>query len=232
MNSRCINGIICYSPKTIEELIITAVELNAILVAVNAEKILNSTEDSRRIINNNLGYPDGIGAVWALQTKGLKDAFKIPGCELWLHIIRMYQMDKSFYFIGGTDEVIQQTIAKLKFEFPFLQIVNYRNGYFENSHQIDTLLEDICKNKPDVIFVAMGSPRQELLMDEMRRIHPAVYQGLGGSFDVYIGNVLRAPTFYINNNLEWAYRLIKQPTRIKRQIKLLKFYILLKLKRL
>ena len=80
--------------------------------------------------------------------------------------------------------------------------------------------------------MAMGSPKQELLMEEMHRLHPAVYQGLGGSFDVYIGKVQRAPKWWIQNNLEWAYRLIKQPRRIKRQIHLLKFFLLLKLNRI
>ena len=74
----------------------------------------------------------------------------------------------------------------------------------------------------------MGSPKQELLMEEMYKLHPAVYQGLGGSFDVYTGLVNRAPRWWVYNNLEWAYRLIQQPLRIKRQIKLFSFYFKLK----
>ena len=70
----------------------------------------------------------------------------------------------------------------------------------------------------------MGSPKQELLMQEMQQHHPAIYQGLGGSFDVYVGNVERAPRWWVKNNLEWAYRLVKQPTRIKRQIHLVRFF--------
>ena len=73
----------------------------------------------------------------------------------------------------------------------------------------------------------MGSPRQELLMQELQDLHPAIYQGLGGSFDVYIGRVQRAPKWWINNNLEFAYRMIKQPRRIFRQMHLLKFTALL-----
>ena len=84
-------------------------------------------------------------------------------------------------------------------------------------------IEDIVAKKPDVVFVAMGSPKQELLMEEISKRHPAIYQGLGGSFDVYTGNVKRAPEWWVNHNLEWAYRLIKEPTRIKRQIHLVRF---------
>lgn len=82
-----------------------------------------------------------------------------------------------------------------------------------------------------MVFVAMGSPKQELLMEEMHVQHKAVYQGLGGSFDVFTGNVKRAPRWWVNNNLEWAYRLVKQPSRIKRQIHLVRFFVLLKLNR-
>ena len=78
----------------------------------------------------------------------------------------------------------------------------------------------------------MGSPKQELLMQEMQQYHPAIYQGLGGSFDVYVGNVERAPEWWLRNNLEWAYRLVKQPARIKRQIHLVKFLWLLLLNRI
>ena len=73
------------------------------------------------------------------------------------------------------------------------------------------------------MFVAMGSPKQELLMEEIQRRHNAIFQGLGGSFDVYTGRVERAPKWWCDHNLEFAYRLIKQPSRIKRQIQLIKY---------
>jgi UDP-N-acetyl-D-mannosaminouronate:lipid I N-acetyl-D-mannosaminouronosyltransferase len=66
----------------------------------------------------------------------------------------------------------------------------------------------------------------------MQQHHPAIYQGLGGSFDIYTGNVERAPAWWINNNLEWAYRLLKQPKRIKRDIHLINFYLKLKLNKI
>ena len=74
------------------------------------------------------------------------------------------------------------------------------------------------------MFVAMGSPKQELLMGDMLRVHPAIYQGLGGSFDVYTGHVQRAPKWWVDHNIEFAYRLFKEPSRIKRQIHLVKFF--------
>jgi UDP-N-acetyl-D-mannosaminouronate:lipid I N-acetyl-D-mannosaminouronosyltransferase len=232
MESKLLNGICCFAPSSRKELIDYAFSKKVILVAVNAEKILKSTEETKSIINRNVGYPDGVGAVWALQKKGIPDVVKIPGCELWLDIIRQHQNDKTFYLVGGKEEVIQETLKKLIKEFPSIQIVNFRNGYIKSEEERNELIQDIADKKPDVVFVAMGSPKQELLMEDMHRLHPAVYQGLGGSFDVYTGNVKRAPKWWVDNNMEWAYRLVKQPSRIKRQVHLVKFYVQLKLGRL
>jgi UDP-N-acetyl-D-mannosaminouronate:lipid I N-acetyl-D-mannosaminouronosyltransferase len=231
MKFELINKLRTYSPTSRDELIEFALREKKILIAVNAEKILHSSQEMQDIINNNIGYPDGIGAVWALNKKGIKDVVKIPGCELWLDIIKKYSNEKSFYFVGGTQEVIQDTIKKLKMNFPSINIKGYRNGYIKTIKEKDELKNDIVDKKPDFVFVAMGSPKQEQLMQEMIKLHTAVYQGLGGSFDVYTGHVERAPKWWINNNLEWAYRLVKQPSRIKRQLPLFKFYLLLKLNR-
>lgn len=198
-----------------------------ILVAVNAEKILHATEEFKDMVNRNLGYADGVGAVMALKRKMAVDRIsRIPGCELWLKIVARYKDEKTFYLVGGKQEVIENTVCKLRNEYPNIRIVGYRNGYLSEEERA-TLLEDISKQKPDVVFVAMGSPKQEELMEEMQRRHNAVYQGLGGSFDVYTGRVNRAPRWWIEHNLEWAYRLLKQPSRIKRQIHLFRFLWLL-----
>lgn len=232
MIHKILNGVKTYAPQSREELIHYAFENKAILVAINAEKIMHATDESRNIINRNLGYPDGIGAVWALESKGCKNVVKIPGCELWLDIVAQYHKDESFYLIGGKQEIIQQTVDQLKEKYPSINIVNFRNGYIKTEEEKEVLISDIKIKKPSIVFVAMGSPKQELLMEEIQRQHLALYQGLGGSFDVFTGNVDRAPTWWINNNLEWAYRLIKQPSRIKRQIHLVRYFILLKMGRL
>lgn len=204
-----------------------------ILIAINAEKILHATDQTRDIINRNIGYCDGIGAVMALKKHGYKNVVKIPGCELWLKIIAaLYPEKKTFYLVGSKQEIIEQTVAKLHMEFPGIQIVNYRNGYIKTEEEKQQLLDDIAEKKPDVVFVAMGSPKQELLMEELYERHPAIYQGLGGSFDVYTGNVKRAPKWWVEHNLEFAYRLIKQPSRIKRQIHLVRFLLMVELGRI
>ena len=212
-----------------EELLNYVSERKGILVAINAEKILHATEQTRSIINRNIGYCDGVGAVMACKKYGHKNVIKIPGCELWLNIIAsLYKEGKTFYLVGGKQRVIEATVNKLHEEYPGINIVNYRNGYIKTEEERRELIADIAEKKPDVVFVAMGSPKQELLMEDMNRVHPAIYQGLGGSFDVYTGFVKRAPKWWVKHNLEFLYRLINQPSRIKRQIHLVRFLFLVK----
>lgn len=223
MQQIALGGVGVYPFTSADELISYVAERPAILVAINAEKILHATDELKAIYNRNLGYSDGAGAVLALKKKGHQNACKIAGCELWLKIIERYSREKSFYLVGGKPEVIEETIQKLRADFPRINIVGYRDGYLKGNDD-ETLIADIAEKKPDVVFVAMGSPKQELLMERMQRVHPeAIYQGLGGSFDVYTGRVERAPEWWIRHNLEFAYRLIKQPSRIKRQIHLVRF---------
>lgn len=225
-----LNGVKVHPFRSFDELLNYVTGRKGILVAINAEKILHATDQTRNIINRNIGYCDGIGAVMALNKRGYKDVAKIPGCELWLKIISaLYKEGKSFYLVGGKPEVIEATVAKLKDEFVGINISNYRDGYIKSDDEKLLLIENIANRKPDVVFVAMGSPKQELLMEEMSQKHQAIYQGLGGSFDVYTGTVERAPEWWVKHNLEWAYRLIKQPSRIKRQIHLVRFWVLVNL---
>lgn len=232
-NRVALNGVKVHPFKSFTELLEYVKGRKGILVAINAEKILHATNQTRDIINRNIGYCDGIGAVMAVKKHGYKDAVKIPGCELWLKIIAsLYREGKSFYLVGGKQEVIQNTVEKLKKEFPNINIANYRNGYIKTEEEKQNLIADIAQKKPDVVFVAMGSPKQELLMEEMAQQHAAIYQGLGGSFDVYTGNVKRAPKWWVDHNLEFAYRLVKQPSRIKRQIHLIRFLQLVNMGRI
>lgn len=225
-----LNGVQVYPFQTFEELLAYVQARKGILVAINAEKILHATQQTKEIINRNIGYCDGYGAVMALRKLGV-DAVKIPGCELWLKIIQAWNKEgRSFYLVGSRSEVIEETVAKLRKDYPQIVIAGYRDGYIRSEQERELLLSDIEEKKPDVVFVAMGSPKQELLMEEMYKRHPAVYQGLGGSFDVYTGKVERAPQWWVRHNLEWAFRLIKQPSRIKRQIHLVRFWFWVKFK--
>ncbi|OFX44147.1 MAG: glycosyl transferase [Bacteroidetes bacterium GWA2_30_7] len=223
LNPVKLKDIYCYSFSSKIDLIQEAIVEKKILISINAETILNKDTKLQQIINNNIGHADGIGAVWALKIKGYKNTIKIPGVELWLDIISKFESKKSFYLIGSTDNVIQKTVEKLKQNFPHINIVNYRNGFISNDEDKQLLKNDIIEKKPDIIFIAMGSPKQEYFANELSMIHKAVYQCIGGSFDVYSGKRKRAPRLFIILGLEWLYRLINEPKRIKRQHIIFKF---------
>ncbi len=223
MNTVSLNGVEVY-PFTSRDQLLEYIDTNkCILVAINAEKVLHATDETRGIINRNVGYCDGSGVMIALKQKGVKNACKIPGCELWLDIIERFHGQKSFYIVGGKQQVIEDAVGKLKSQYPDINVLGYRNGYLKTEEERASLIDDICNKRPDVVFVAMGSPKQELLMEEVQRRHQAVFQGLGGSLDVYTGHVQRAPKWWVDHNLEFAYRLIREPKRIKRQIHLVKY---------
>lgn len=232
MDKVSLNGVEIFPFCSEQQLLSFVDEHKGILVAINAEKILHATGQTRSIINRNIGYCDGAGAQIALKQKGYKDACKLPGCELWLKIIARFCKEKTFYLVGSKPQVIDETINKLRQEFPNINIVGYRDGYIRTEEEKQTLIADIEEKKPDVVFVAMGSPKQEILMEEIQQKHRAIFQGLGGSFDVYTGHVERAPKWWVDHNLEFLYRLIREPKRIKRQIYLFKYAYWLVFKKL
>jgi len=225
-----IGGIQVYAFADREKLLENLEHEKKILIAVNTEKIINKNLKLKQIINQNIGYPDGVGAVMALKQKGF-DAIKIPGAELWLDIIKKFHKKRTFYLLGSTEEVINNTVNKLKQEYPHINIIGYRNGFLKEGDK-EKLIEELKNKKPDIIFIAQGSPKQEILMDELIKEYSALYMGLGGSFDVYTGFKKRAPKLFLDLNLEWLYRLLKEPTRFSRQLAIIKFLYLFILKKL
>ena len=217
-----INGFRLYGFKSPASLIRRAFDEKKILIALNAEKLYRGESTLQEISHDGIGYADGIGAVLALKKSGHNEVVRIPGSELWLKIIEELSPQESLYLVGGTEEVVNEVVTKLKRVFPGIRIVGFRNGYLD-SKQEDSLVHSICRLKPTVVFVAQGSPKQELLMKKLQESHDAVYVGLGGSFDVFTGKVTRAPKIFRENGLEWLYRLLVQPTRASRQAVLLPF---------
>ncbi len=218
-----LRGVEVYAFGGVDELIDYADARKGILVAVNAEKIINANPTTRAIINSNISYCDGSGAVLAARQKGAAQACKIAGCELWLHIVERFHGKRTFYIIGAKPDVHEATVERLRADFPDIDIVGHHHGYLKDDADRQALIDDVAEKRPDVVFVAMGSPTQELLMADMLKRHKAIYQGLGGSFDVYTGRVPRAPKWWIDHNAEFAYRLLRQPKRIKRNIKYVKY---------
>ena len=218
-----LNGMKVFPFRSANELLAYVDQHKGILVAVNAEKVTKATDETRAVVNDNIGYADGAGVVVAMHKLGRPETVRIAGADLWLEIVKESYRSKSFYLVGGKQEVIDDTIAKLRKEFEGINILGYRNGYIKTDEERAALIQEITIKRPDVVYVAMGSPKQEFLMADMMKVHPAIYQGLGGSFDVYTGRVKRAPLWWQKHNVEFLYRFLKQPQRYRREYYRLKF---------
>jgi len=222
-------GMKIYPYKNSNDLINKVDTSKGILVALNFLKICNASDKMKKICEDHFAYADGILAVNAIKKYNV-NVSKIPGCELWIEIIEKFLNQKSFYLIGGTNNVIENTVEKLRNNYKEINIVGWKNGYFKKNEE-ELLINDLLLKKPDIVFVAMGSPKQEYLMEKLFTKHEALYQGLGGSFDLYINNTKRAPTFFLQTGLEGFYRFITQPSRMIGLLKILKkknFYLLIK----
>ena len=213
-------GLLTFAPSGAVGLIELLDRNPGILVAVNAEKIANADPVIVDLSARHLCYPDGMGAVLALRRRGIP-ATRMPGSDLWLAIVRRYVAERSFLLVGGTEELIQAVTKRFVSRFPGVRLRS-RNGYLSEA-DVQELAAEIHKWKPDFVFVAMGSPRQELLMDRLFAAHPAVYMGLGGSFEIYAGRKRRAPRWAQRIGMEWAYRLLHEPARLRRLPTYLRF---------
>ncbi|WAT00464.1 lipopolysaccharide N-acetylmannosaminouronosyltransferase [Rouxiella chamberiensis] len=197
------------------------------LVAINAEKVLATERDAqlRALIREaDYKYADGVSMVASIRRKypGAQIE-RVPGADLWEALMhRAGQLGTPVFLIGGRQDVLSKTQDTLRTRWN-VNIVGSQNGYFTPAER-EALFERIKASGAKIVTVAMGSPRQEILMRDCRRIYPdALYMGVGGTYDVFIGAVKRAPKGWQKLGLEWLYRLLTQPSRLPRQLKLLRF---------
>jgi UDP-N-acetyl-D-mannosaminouronate:lipid I N-acetyl-D-mannosaminouronosyltransferase len=195
------------------------------ILAMNAEKVMSAraNPDVRKVLEMaTLRYADGIGVVLALRKKGIRSA-RVPGCDLWEHNkIRAGQHGSRVFLIGASPVVLGKVSQKLRTSHN-VNIVGEQDGFFDSNQEAE-ILKKIVEAKPEIVTVAMGSPRQEKFIAKCREIHPdAFYMGVGGTYDVFAGEVVRAPKWAQKLNIEWLYRLFQSPKRIKRQMVLVPF---------
>ncbi|OQP01050.1 glycosyltransferase [Geobacillus sp. 44C] len=195
------------------------------IVAVNPEKLIaaNKDENVKQLINSaTYQIPDGIGVVLASKLKGGRITSRVTGIDMMERLIELSAKKGYRVFLyGAKEEVVKKAKENLEAKYPGLQIVGYSNGYVND---YDSLVQKINKSNADILFVALGSPRQELwIKTYMNDLNVKVMQGVGGSFDVFAGHVKRAPKLFRNLGLEWFYRLVTDPKRFKRQLALPKF---------
>lgn len=197
------------------------------LVAINAEKVLTAEDNPevRALINAaEYKYADGISVVRSIRKKFPEaEVSRVAGADLWEELMaRAGQEGTPVFLVGGKADVLAQTEAKLRAQWN-VNVVGRQDGYF-TPEQRQALFARIHASGAQIVTVAMGSPKQETFMRDCRQVHPqALYMGVGGTYDVFTGHVKRAPKVWQNLGLEWLYRLLSQPSRITRQLRLLRY---------
>ncbi|WP_079527271.1 WecB/TagA/CpsF family glycosyltransferase [Halobacillus hunanensis] len=192
------------------------------IVAINPEKILKAQQDVElRHLLNQATYqiPDGVGVLLASKIKGGNISQRVTGIDMFLTLCEQASLhDKSVFLYGAKPGVAEKAKEGLLRRYPNLKIAGVLDGYVKDQ---DFIKQEINAANPDILFVALGSPRQEhWIVENMKHLNVRIFQGVGGSFDVLSGKVKRAPAIFQRFGVEWLYRLILEPWRIKRQIKL------------
>lgn len=197
------------------------------IIAVNPEKIIKAQTDTyllNFLRKSDLLIPDGIGAVVAARLLNGVEISRVPGADLMPAICqRAVLKGYKIFLLGANPDVNEKVVSVLSERFPGINIVGNQHGYFDQN-QNNQIIDRINKSQADILFIALGSPAQELWMENnLSLLNVKVCQGVGGTFDVLTGNVKRAPGIFCNMHLEWFYRLVSQPKRLLRQTALPKF---------
>ncbi len=201
------------------------------IVTINPEMIMNAQKDkhfSKVLSEAELVLADGVGVEIGLKLLGV-NCKRIPGVEFGQALLREYsQLDKSVAFIGAKSDIVNKAVENMKKMYPQLNVVYIHDGYFNDAEQ---LYEQLEKVRPDLILVALGSPKQEFFIYNLKeRLPNSLMIGLGGSFDVWAGAVKRAPVLFQKIGMEWFYRTVLEPKRLKRIFPTLPLFILKVLK--
>ncbi|WP_010167322.1 WecB/TagA/CpsF family glycosyltransferase [Candidatus Epulonipiscium viviparus] len=189
----------------------------------NPEIIMRAKQDKEllAILNSaDMVIPDGIGVVIAskiLTKNGLRE--RVAGYDLVQNLMK--EGNNRFYFLGGEAGVAKSAARNMKSKYPNMDVVGYCDGYFQPENE-RSIIRDINASEANILLVGLGSPKQEVFINKHRKrlknIKVAI--GVGGSFDVMAGKVKRAPKIFRQLGLEWFYRLVKEPSRAKRMLKL------------
>jgi N-acetylglucosaminyldiphosphoundecaprenol N-acetyl-beta-D-mannosaminyltransferase len=194
------------------------------IITLNPEMIMAAQKDLefKKVLNtSDLNVPDGIGIVWASKILGKPLKERVAGVDLvWALAKLAHDKGYSIYFVGAKEGVAKKAASKLKIKYPKMKIAGTESG---SPYDIN-LIERIGKTKPDILLVAFGHPKQEKWINKYKhRFRVPVCIGVGGAFDFISGKTRRAPLWLSKMGLEWLYRLIQEPWRIKRQLSLPKF---------
>ena len=190
------------------------------VIAINPEKVLlgnENTELRQSMDRANVFICDGVGAAAALKILHGKSVKRVTGVSLFFELLAQAEQKKwGVFLLGAKEETNKAACEQLLLKYPNLVIAGRQNGYFDND---EDLIQQINKSQARLLFVAMGSPRQEIWIHRhIDQLSPSLLMGVGGSFDVASGQVKRAPMIAQKTGTEFLYRLIAQPSRWRRQV--------------
>jgi N-acetylglucosaminyldiphosphoundecaprenol N-acetyl-beta-D-mannosaminyltransferase len=188
---------------------------------VNAAKIVAANKDSalkRTLLEADLVTADGMSIVWASRLLGQPLKQRVTGIDLFERLVeRAAERGSSVYFLGAREESVSRVAETFRRSHPTLRIAGWRNGYVDAS-EYESVAGAITASKADLLFVAMGSPAQELwIASNLERTGVRFAMGVGGSFDHLSGFARRAPGWMQRMGLEWLYRLLREPRRLWRR---------------
>ncbi len=202
-------------------------------VVVNVDKIVKAARDPRLrdiIAACALINADGMPVVWASRLLGHPLKERVTGVDLFFALLeRAAERGWRVYFLGARREVVEDVVARAQARHPALQVAGHRDGYWP-ADQDDAVAAEIAATRPDILFVAISSPRKEqFLSAQQARMRVPFAMGVGGTFDVMVGRVRRAPGWMQRSGLEWLYRFLQEPRRMFRRyfIDSLPFFVLL-----
>ena len=167
---------------------------------------------------------DGIGVVYASRIVKNPIAERAAGYDIaCLTLQKLSDIGGTLYLFGSKPGVAEEAGKNITAKYPGVKIVGYSDGYFDETKE-KTIINNIRKCSPDLLFVCLGAPKQEKWINEHKaELNAGVSLGIGGSLDVFAGTVKRAPEFYTKHGIEWLYRLAKQPSRFVRMLDLPRF---------
>lgn len=193
----------------------------AAVIAVNPEKVVRAHRDERllaTLAGAGLLIPDGVGIVLAARILGLGPISRVAGADLMPELCgHAARSGRKVFLYGARPEVNRRLAGILPARYPGLRLVGAAHGFLKKD-EMPTLVDQINASGADILFVALGSPRQERWIEEyLPLLKVKICQGVGGTFDILAGDVRRAPLVFRRLSIEWLYRLLAQPSRLFRQ---------------
>ena len=203
----------------VEKIIDRGVPSQHVVINANKVNLMNEDPELKRIVNEcPLINADGISILWAAKVLGLPIKERVTGIDLFLNLVKVAsEKGYKIYLFGAKEEVVRKVKKVFEEEYPTLQIVGYRNGYFTEEDEPE-IVKNMAESGADMMFVAFSSPKKEYWINKyIDQLNIPFVMGVGGSFDVVAGVTERAPKWVQIRGFEWLYRLVQEPRRMWRR---------------